>query len=41
MPHLQARRALELDLRRAMEHQEFVLHYQPVVNAGTEEIIGL
>ncbi|MES2952612.1 MAG: EAL domain-containing protein [Pseudomonadota bacterium] len=27
-----ARAVLEIDLRRALQHQEFLLHYQPVVN---------
>ena len=31
---------LETDLRKAIQHQEFVLHYQPIVELGTGIIIG-
>jgi len=31
---------LETDLRHAVEHQEFVLHYQPIVMLNTGEIVG-
>lgn len=31
---------LETDLRRAVKHQEFVLHYQPIVLLDTGEIVG-
>jgi diguanylate cyclase (GGDEF)-like protein len=34
------RLALETDLRRALQHQEFVLHYQPIVSLVTEEVVG-
>jgi diguanylate cyclase (GGDEF)-like protein len=37
---LQERRALELDLRRALENQEFLLYYQPQVDAVTHRIRG-
>jgi diguanylate cyclase (GGDEF)-like protein len=37
---MQARRALELDLRNALAKDEFVLHYQPLVNLQTEQICG-
>jgi diguanylate cyclase (GGDEF)-like protein len=35
---MQARRALELDLRRAIANGEFELYYQPLVNLVTEKI---
>ena len=35
-----ARLELEADLRRAIDREEFVLHYQPVVRLGSGEIIG-
>ncbi|NRA84299.1 MAG: EAL domain-containing protein [Gammaproteobacteria bacterium] len=31
---------LELELRKAIERQEFILHYQPVVSLSTGEVIG-
>ena len=37
MEHL----TLEAELRTAMEHNQFVLHYQPQVDAVTREIVGL
>jgi diguanylate cyclase (GGDEF)-like protein len=37
---MQARRALELDLRKAIANNEFVVHYQPLINLKTEEICG-
>ena len=30
------RQSVEEDLRHALEHREFVLHYQPVVNVKTD-----
>jgi len=35
---MKARRDLEMDLRRALVHKEFELHYQPLVNLQTNEI---
>ena len=35
-----ARLQLEGDLRRALEHEEFRLYYQPIVSLGTGEIQG-
>ena len=32
---------LEAELRTALEHNQFVLHYQPQVDAVTREIVGL
>jgi diguanylate cyclase (GGDEF)-like protein len=37
---LQARRKLELDLRKALVNGEFELYYQPLVNLESEEITG-
>ena len=31
---------LESDLRKAVEHQEFVIHYQPIIELGIRQIIG-
>jgi diguanylate cyclase (GGDEF)-like protein len=36
----QARRALELDLRKALGNGEFELHYQPIVNLARNRITG-
>lgn len=40
--HLAAmkRLTLESDLRRALANNEFVLHYQPIVALGSQEIVG-
>jgi diguanylate cyclase (GGDEF)-like protein/PAS domain S-box-containing protein len=37
---IQARQALERDLRKALLQDEFVIHYQPLVNVKSEEISG-
>jgi diguanylate cyclase (GGDEF)-like protein/PAS domain S-box-containing protein len=34
-------RSIEFDLRRALNHQEFVLHYQPKVSLTTGAILGV
>jgi diguanylate cyclase (GGDEF)-like protein len=34
------RRALEQDLREALSRSQFELHYQPLVNLRTEEVVG-
>lgn len=38
--HAEERRQLEFSLRRALERNEFALHYQPVVDGGTEAIVS-
>jgi len=38
---MQARRALEVDLRKALASDELVLHYQPLVNLATGLVNGL
>jgi diguanylate cyclase (GGDEF)-like protein/PAS domain S-box-containing protein len=35
------RQSLEVDLRRAIKQEEFILHYQPKVNLNTGEITGV
>ena len=37
---LQARRALELDLRKALANGEFELHYQPIIRLKTGKVSG-
>jgi diguanylate cyclase (GGDEF)-like protein len=37
---LQARRVLELDLRKAIAHGEFEVHYQPILNLKTSQVTG-
>ena len=42
MNHRALRRLdLENDLRRAVEREEFILHYQPKVSIGTGEVVGM
>lgn len=38
--HAEERRKLEFSLRRALEKSEFMLHYQPVVDAVDEKILS-
>ena len=38
---VQARRAIEVDLRRAITSGEFDIHYQPELNLATNEIVGM
>jgi len=40
LAHAMTRLELETDLRRALEHKEFVNHYQPIVELGTRRIVG-
>jgi len=37
---VKARRELELDLRQAIDAGDLELHYQPVVNLGSNEVVG-
>jgi predicted signal transduction protein with EAL and GGDEF domain len=37
---LQARRTLDVDLRKALVRGEFVLHYQPVIDLATNRVCG-
>ncbi len=37
---LQARRMLELDIRRAIEESQFEIHYQPLINLASRRISG-
>jgi predicted signal transduction protein with EAL and GGDEF domain len=37
---MQARRQMELDLRKGLEEDQFEVFYQPVVNARSQDVIG-
>jgi diguanylate cyclase (GGDEF)-like protein len=37
---VKARRTLELDIRQALADDAFQLHYQPIVDLGSDEIVG-
>jgi diguanylate cyclase (GGDEF)-like protein len=37
---VRARRTLELDIRQAIAEGAFEIHYQPIVNLGSNEIVG-
>ena len=36
----QARRPLELDLRAALQRDEFELHYQPIFDIANDEVVA-
>ncbi len=38
--HAEERRVIEIALRKALEHNEFEVHYQPVVNAENNHVEG-
>lgn len=38
---VQARHELDTELRRAIEKRELALHYQPIVDAGTGDVLGV
>jgi len=40
LAHAMTRLELESDLRKAVEHGEFIIHYQPIVELGARRIIG-
>jgi diguanylate cyclase (GGDEF)-like protein/PAS domain S-box-containing protein len=40
LAHAMTRLELETDLRKALERQEFIVHYQPIVELGPQKIVG-
>ena len=40
LDNVMTRLELETDLRKALENQEFIVHYQPIINLGTHQIVG-
>lgn len=40
LTHVLTRLELETDLRKALEHQEFIIHYQPILDLETNRIAG-
>jgi diguanylate cyclase (GGDEF)-like protein len=40
LAHAQTRLQLEIDLRKALERKEFIIHYQPIVELKTRRIVG-
>jgi diguanylate cyclase (GGDEF)-like protein len=40
LDRVMTRLELETDLRRALEYQEFIVHYQPILDMGTDRIVG-
>ena len=40
LERVMTRRELEADLRKAVDNQEFIVHYQPILDLGTHRIIG-
>jgi len=38
--HASKQLQLETEMRRALEQREFLLHYQPIINLQTDELIG-
>lgn len=40
LERVMTRRELEADLRKAVDNQEFIVHYQPILDLGTRRIVG-